>query len=125
MEETGYAASLRAQGFEGETRLENIEEFVSNVVRYEQTAEEPSLQEFLEEIALITDIDNFDREADSVVPVSYTHLASCGVKPSMVAPMKVKKIPPWAAAPSRKLLGLAMRGPKSVIQPMPRKMSGG
>ncbi len=67
LEETGYAASLRAQGFEGETRLENIEEFVSNVVRYEQTAEEPSLQEFLEEIALITDIDNFDREADSVV----------------------------------------------------------
>ena len=42
-----------------------------------------------------------------------------------LAPMKVKKIPPWAAAPSRKLLGLAMRGPKSVIQPMPRKMSGG
>ncbi len=67
LEETGYAASLRAQGFEGETRLENIEEFVSNVVRYEQTAEEPNLQEFLEEIALITDIDNFDREADSVV----------------------------------------------------------
>ncbi|MBC3516436.1 UvrD-helicase domain-containing protein [Neobittarella massiliensis] len=67
LEDTGYIAVLRAQGFEGETRLENIEEFVSNVVKYEQSAEEPSLQEFLEEIALITDIDNFDAEADSVV----------------------------------------------------------
>ena len=41
------------------------------------------------------------------------------------APRKVKKIPPCAAAPSRKLFGFAISGPKSVIAPMPRKMIGG
>ena len=51
--------------------------------------------------------------------------ASAAVKPSRPATTNVKKIPPCAAAPSRKLLGFAISGEKSVIQPMPRKIRGG
>ena len=51
--------------------------------------------------------------------------ASCAVKPSRIAPMKVAKMPSCAAAPSKRLLGFAIRGPKSVIAPTPIKMSGG
>ena len=51
--------------------------------------------------------------------------ASSPVKPMLIAMMNVTKMPSCAAAPMSKLLGLAMSGPKSVIAPMPRKMSGG
>ena len=44
---------------------------------------------------------------------------------STSAPTKVKNTPNCAAAPSRRLFGFAISGPKSVIQPMPTKMSGG
>ena len=50
---------------------------------------------------------------------------SAALIPKRAAPMNVKKIPPCAAAPIRKLLGLAISGPKSVIAPIPRNMSGG
>ena len=50
---------------------------------------------------------------------------SAALMPKRAAPMNVKKIPPCAAAPIRKLLGLAISGPKSVIAPIPRNMSGG
>ena len=45
--------------------------------------------------------------------------------PRKVASTKGTKMPICAAAPSRRLDGLAMSGPKSVIAPTPRKMSGG
>ena len=50
---------------------------------------------------------------------------SASVNPRKMAPVNVIKIPICAAAPRIRLLGLAIRGPKSVIQPMPRKISGG
>lgn len=67
LERTGYRAMLAGQGFEGAGRLENILELKTNLIRYQQTAEEPSLPGFLEEIALYTDLDNFDPNADSLV----------------------------------------------------------
>jgi len=67
LERAGYRAMLESQGFEGAGRLENILELKSNLIRYEQEAEEPSLPGFLEEIALYTDLDNYSPEADSVV----------------------------------------------------------
>ena len=47
------------------------------------------------------------------------------VKPSSTAPKKAMNTPSWAAAPSSRLLGLASRGPKSVMAPTPMKMSDG
>ena len=50
----------------------------------------------------------------------------CGSeKPRKIAPVKVTKIPICAAAPRIRLLGLEISGPKSVIHPIPRKISGG
>ena len=66
MQKTGYHAMLQAQGDEGAGRLENINELKSTIANYTQNAEEPSLSGFLEEIALYTDIDSMDSDADSV-----------------------------------------------------------
>ena len=66
MEKTGYLEMLRSQGDEGAGRLENIEELKSTMVSYSQNTDEPSLSGFLEEIALYTDIDSLDTEADAV-----------------------------------------------------------
>lgn len=64
---TGYADMLRAQGDEGQSRLENIAELKSTMITYEENAEEPTVEGFLEEISLYTDIDKFDPSADYVV----------------------------------------------------------
>ncbi len=67
LEESGYLNALQAQGFEGQTRVENIEELGSNILKYMEESEEPTLAGFLEEVALITDIDRYDPNADAVV----------------------------------------------------------
>ncbi|MBQ8917961.1 MAG: UvrD-helicase domain-containing protein, partial [Oscillospiraceae bacterium] len=67
LEESGYLQSLKAQGFEGQTRVENIEELGSTIAKYEEETEEPTLAGFLEEVALYTDLDNYDPDADAVV----------------------------------------------------------
>ncbi len=68
---SGYRAMLVAEGFEGEGKIENVEEFISAAVEYEThcTAEEvtPTLSGFLEEVALITDVDKYDESADAVI----------------------------------------------------------
>ena len=67
IEKTGYRAMLENEGEEGKDRLENVEELVSNAVEYEENAEAATLANFLEEVALVADVDNYDREADAVV----------------------------------------------------------
>ena len=67
LEVSGYRAFLKSQGDEGETRLENIEELKSTMIKYSEEAEEPSLSGFLEEISLFTDVDNLDQDGDYVV----------------------------------------------------------
>lgn len=67
LERTGYEAMLKEQGVEGETRLENISELKSTMAKYEEDAEEPTLEGFLEEVALYTDIDNLDENGDYVM----------------------------------------------------------
>lgn len=65
---TGYRLMLEAMGEEGTTRLENMGQLVSNVKTYaDMHGDEASLQGYLEEIALISDIDNYDAEADRVI----------------------------------------------------------
>ena len=61
----------------------------------------------------------------SAPPIIPTEDDSAPLKPMRRQPMKVMKMPSCAAAPSSKLLGLAIRGPKSVIAPTPMKMRQG
>ena len=68
IEQTGYVAELEAEGTEeAKARIENIDELISKLVDYEQTAEEPTLNGFLEEVALVADIDSYDENSDYVV----------------------------------------------------------
>lgn len=68
LNETGYLDELKAEGTdEAKGRIENIDEFFSKIVDYEEKAEEPNLSEFLEEISLVADIDNLDNGSDYVV----------------------------------------------------------
>lgn len=68
IEETGYVKELEADGSEeAEARIENIDELLSKVVAYEEAEEQPTLSGFLEEVALVADIDNLDAGSDYVV----------------------------------------------------------
>ncbi len=64
---TGYKFMLECEGEEGLERLQNVKELASNIAQYELESDAPSLSEFLEEIALINDIDSLDGESDKVV----------------------------------------------------------
>lgn len=61
LEETGYKKELEAEGeIEFQTRIENIEELMNKAVSYTENSEHPDLNEFLEEVALVADIDRMD-----------------------------------------------------------------
>ena len=65
---TGYAAMLEGKPTEeNKTRLENIRELKSSINSYVQNAETPTLAGFLEEIALYTDIEQYNEGDDAVV----------------------------------------------------------
>ena len=65
---TGYAEMLTAkQTEENKTRLENVRELKSSIHSYLENAEEPTLAGFLEEIALYTDIEQYNEADDAVV----------------------------------------------------------
>ena len=67
MDETGYQQELEAEGeVESQTRLENIGELVNKAVSYEEDSEHPTLDEFLEQVALVADIDNMDESENRV-----------------------------------------------------------
>ena len=70
LDETGYVEELKAEGeVEAEARLQNIDEFLNKIAAYEESCEEefPTLSGFLEEVALVADIDSLDEESDYVV----------------------------------------------------------
>ena len=67
LQKTGYLAALEAEGIEGKDRAENVKELLSGIIQYENENENPSLSGYLEEIALVSDIDNYNSDADSVV----------------------------------------------------------
>ena len=67
VKKSGYEAMLKAMKEEGETRLENLGQLVSSVKTYaDQNGEDATLSGFLEEVALISDLDSYDNDADSV-----------------------------------------------------------
>ncbi len=72
LERTAYIESLDAEDKEdAEARIQNIDELVSKIVSYEEACEEagdqPTLSGFLEEVALVADIDSLDENQDYVV----------------------------------------------------------
>ena len=68
LEKTGYAEALERKGdAESLGRLDNVMELKTNIVEYMRTHDTPSLEGFLEETALFTDIDRYDEGADAAV----------------------------------------------------------
>ena len=68
MTRTGYLQMLEEKGdVESRTRAENVRELKSSILSYMENTETPTLAGFLEEIALYTDIEQYDPDADAVV----------------------------------------------------------
>ena len=65
---TGYLAMLEEKNDpENRTRAENVRELKSSIISYCENTDQPTLNGFLEEIALYTDIEQYDADADAVV----------------------------------------------------------
>ncbi len=72
IETTGYIEELKTEGeIEAEARIENIDELKNKAADYEESCQErgeaPTLGGFLEEVALVADIDSLDEDSDYVV----------------------------------------------------------
>lgn len=68
LDDTGYLKGLEKSNDPEElSRVENIKELVSEAVDFESNSDDKSLESFLEKVTLVSDIDNYDQEADSVV----------------------------------------------------------
>ncbi len=70
LEVTGYRKELELEGTdEADARIENIDELISKVTSYEDNCidEPPTLSGFLEEVALVADIDNLDEDENRVL----------------------------------------------------------
>ncbi|MEY8740856.1 DNA helicase PcrA [Bacillales bacterium AN1005] len=71
IEKSGYLDALKAEkSIESQSRIENIEEFMSVTKNFEDTNEDKSLIAFLTDLALVADIDKLDEDgnqADAVV----------------------------------------------------------
>lgn len=67
IEKSGYMQMLLDGGAEEADRIDNLKELVSNAVQYEASNEQALLSGFLEEVALISDVDNYDPNSAAVV----------------------------------------------------------
>ena len=67
MDRSGYRRMWKEAGEAEAERLDNLDEFKSGILEYEKDAEEPTLTGFLEETALVADVDRYDENADAVV----------------------------------------------------------
>ena len=68
LEKTGYARELEEEGTEeADARLENIDKLITKIVTYEEGAEHPELSGFLEEVALVADIDSLEGDDNRVL----------------------------------------------------------
>lgn len=67
LDATGYLAMYEAEGtMEAEGRAENVREFIGVIKEFEESRVSCTLDEFLEEIALIADIDSYDDDSNAV-----------------------------------------------------------
>lgn len=68
IEETSYVAELQAEDTEeAQARIENIDELISKIVTYQDETENPTLGGFLQDVALVSDIDSVDEDSDYVL----------------------------------------------------------
>ena len=68
LEETGYFKELEAEDSDqAAVRIENIDELMNKIIAYEDEEEEPTLSGFLENVALVADIDSLNESEDYVV----------------------------------------------------------
>ena len=67
LNKSGYMLALQNEGAESADRVDNVNELRSGIKNYQNEAETPSLSEYLEEVALISDIDGYDPNEDYVV----------------------------------------------------------
>ena len=67
LDDSGYRNMIIAAGEEEKDRLDNLEEFKSSIIEYVNNNESPTLMGFLEENALVADVDRYDESADAVV----------------------------------------------------------
>lgn len=75
MGRTGYLGNLKKEGtIEAQSRMENLEELVNVVEEYELRTEQPSLADFLDQVALVSSIDNLEEEGGAL-PLMTLHLA--------------------------------------------------
>jgi len=89
LQDTGYLPALQEENSsEAQGRIENILELKSLMVDYTHRVPEPSLEGFMEEIALLADIDRFDPDADAVTLMTmhsakgleFDHVFLCGIE---------------------------------------------
>ena len=66
MEQSGYSDMLLSQGDEGMGRMENIKELKSAMITFCEDNEDHSLFDWLEQVALISDLDSYDDSEDRV-----------------------------------------------------------
>jgi DNA helicase-2/ATP-dependent DNA helicase PcrA len=75
LERTGYLEELRREGtLEAEGRMENLEEFINVVEDFESSTETPTLEGFLDQVTLVTGIDDMEEEGKAL-PMMTLHLA--------------------------------------------------
>ncbi|HEY5561792.1 MAG TPA: UvrD-helicase domain-containing protein [Clostridiaceae bacterium] len=68
LKDTGYLEELKkSPDVEDRSRIENLEELVSAAAQFDESSEDKSLEAFLEKVTLVSDIDNYDETADTVV----------------------------------------------------------
>lgn len=67
LQKTGYVDALMAEGQEGIERVENVRELATSIMQYENENEDATLSGYLEEVALISDIDSYEEGADAVI----------------------------------------------------------
>ncbi len=64
--ESGYAASLEKDD-KGVERMENVGELISGAKHYIETVEEPTFDDYMDNLVLVSDVDNYDEDLDAVV----------------------------------------------------------
>ncbi|MCQ2500304.1 MAG: DNA helicase PcrA [Lachnospiraceae bacterium] len=72
IDDTGYVEALKAEDTdESRARIENIDELISKTAAYEESTPNPTLSGFLQEVALVADIDSVEEEKDYVLMMTF------------------------------------------------------
>jgi DNA helicase-2/ATP-dependent DNA helicase PcrA len=68
IDKTGYIDFIKGEKEDSKSRIENIKELASNIIKYEKdNGKNATLSGFLEEVSLMTDVDGYDQKADAAI----------------------------------------------------------